>query len=294
MKFQTSFNQFVDRFQNKQTTTWASSLAFYTALSLAPLLVLFLVVSSQLSPGLQEIFLQEVHSLMGPVAATTIVMIMQNAKDRPDLMSFSGLISVATLLLSASLIFGELRSALNSIFDNDVPAEDVPFGRATWLFIKARVLQMGLVLGFLFIIIVSLVASTIISSTFAGVTGALSTVFNMIASMIIYVFLFSILFHYLPEKKLPWKRSIQGGLITSALFLVGKELIGLYLGQSAISSSYGAAGSLVVLLAWVYYSALIIFIGAHISFMLHSEERNRIFIKTLDPKKIATGQISHA
>lgn len=272
MNILTQVGKFVDRFQEKQTMTWASSLAFYTALSLAPLLVLFLIVSSQLSSELQETFLSEIKSLMGGEAATAISLIIQNAKSRPDLTSFSGIISIATLLLSASLIFGELRAALNSIFNETVVPEPMSFIKASLLFLKARIFQMGLVLGFLFIIIVSLVASTVISSAIGHQTNTIGFIANVCASMAIYVFLFSVLFHYLPNKKLPWKRSVQGGFITAALFIVGKELIGLYLGQSAISSSYGAAGSLVMLLAWVYYSALIIFIGAHISYMLHAHE----------------------
>jgi membrane protein len=209
---------------------------------------------------------------MGSEAASTIVLILQNAKSRPDLMSFSGLISIATLLLSASLIFGELRAALNTIFEKEAPSEDLSFKQATWCFLRARFLQMGLVLGFLFIVIVSLVASTVISTTIKYAPNSFGVVVNILTSAGIYIFLFSILFHFLPEKRLPWKRSVQGGILTSFLFIIGKELIGLYLGHSALSSSYGAAGSLVVLLAWVYYSALIIFVGAHLSYVLHQIE----------------------
>lgn len=273
MEIRKNIALFIDRFAEKKTTTWASSLAFYTALSLAPLLVLFLIVSSQLSPDLQQNFLAEIHSLMGVEAANTMTSILQNAKSRPDLSSFSGIISLATLLLSASLIFGELRSALNSIFHVEAVTDDISFFKATWLFIQARIFQMGLVLGFLFIIIVSLVASTIIASAVGGSAGKVGVAVNILASTGIYIFLFSVLFHFIPEKRLPWKRSVQGAVITAFLFIIGKELISIYLGHSAISSSYGAAGSLVVLLAWVYYSAMIIFVGAHISYMLHSQDK---------------------
>jgi len=283
LKIKTAIGNFVDRFQQKQTMTWASSLAFYTALSLAPLLVLFLIVSSQLSSDLQKNFLSQIHSLMGSEAATAVELIVQNAQAHPNLMSVSGLASLATLLLSASLIFGELRAALDSIFDEVPAAEPTTFLKSVGLFIKARVFQMGLVLGFLFIVIVSLMASTLISSTLGQTSNTFGVILNICASGAIYVFLFSVLFHYLPDKRLPWKRSVQGGLITAVLFLVGKELIGLYLGQSALSSSYGAAGSLVVLLAWVYYSALIIFVGAHISFMLHAKEYQQKIITIPQP-----------
>lgn len=273
MNFKDNVKYLSDRFQKKFTTTWASSLAFYTSLSLAPLLILFLIVTSQLNPQLQQLFINQINLLMGENAATAIVAILESAKSRPDLISFSGFISLATLLFSASLIFGELRAALNLIFENPVTQDEFSFWQTTWFFFKARFFQMGLVLGFLFIIIVSLIVSTFISSTFTGAT-ALDAVVNISASYLIYIFLFSILFHYVPQTCLPWKRSIQGGAITSFLFIIGKELIGIYLGNSAFSSSYGAAGSLVVLLVWVYYSAIIIFVGAHISFMLHEKEQD--------------------
>lgn len=192
---------------------------------------------------------------------------------RPDLMSLSGIIGILTLLISASLIFGELRSALNFIFDVEEDKNDYHFLESFWLFLKVRVFHMGLVLGFLFIMIVSLIISTIISATLTQQGTPLSTTMNVAASAALYIILFSVLFHYLPEKRTSWKRSFQGGAITALLFVIGKEVIGFYLGHGAISSTYGAAGSILVLLAWVYYTALIIFVGAHISFILHSHAK---------------------
>lgn len=273
MKFKTLFLTFVDRFVEKKTTTWAASLAYYTALSLAPLLMLFLLLSSQFSYDLKKSFLSEVHALMGNEAAMGIELIIQNAKSRPDLMSTSGIIGILTLLVSASLIFGELRSALNFIFDVDVDINDYPFLKSFWIFLKVRFFHMGLVLGFLFIMIVSLMVSTLISATLTQQDTPLSAVMNVVMSAALYIILFSVLFHYLPEKRTSWKRSFQGGAITALLFVIGKEVIGFYLGHGAISSTYGAAGSILVLLAWVYYSALIIFVGAHISFILHSHAK---------------------
>lgn len=273
MKITTLASTFIDRFQDKKTTTWAASLAYYTALSLAPLLMLFLLLSSQFSYDLKKSFLSEIHGLMGSDAATAIEQIIENAKSRPDLMSLSGAVSIFTLLLSASLIFGELRSALNFIFDVEESKEDHPFLKSTWIFLRVRILQMGLVLGFLFIMIVSLIASTVITTTLAVHENGFSFFINILTSATLYIVLFAILFHYIPDKRTSWRRSFQGGVITALLFVVGKELIGFYLGHNAISSSYGAAGSILVLLVWVYYISLIIFVGAHTSFILHAQHQ---------------------
>ena len=276
MKFKELIITFGNRFHEKKTTTWAASLAYYTALSLAPLLMLFLLISSQFSYDLKKNFLSQIHSLMGNEAASAIESVIQNAKARPDLMSISGIVGVLTLLLSSSLIFGELRSALNVIFDVEIKDEDHPILHRTWLFVKVRIFQMGLVLGFLFIMIVSLVISTVITSTVTIAGSPVMTAINILTSAVLYIMLFAILFHFLPEARPSWRRSFQGGAITAFLFVVGKELIGLYLGHSAISSSYGAAGSFLVLLAWVYYTTLIIFVGAHVSFVLHSQRINQV------------------
>ncbi len=275
MTAKTLLNTFIDRFLAKKTTTWAASLAYYTALSLAPLLMLFLLLSSQLSYDLKQNFLNEIVGLMGSDASTAMELIMENAKSRPDLMSLSGAVGVLTLLLSASLIFGELRAALNFIFDVEEKKEDYPFWQSAWIFLRVRILQMGLVLGFLFIMIVSLIASTLITATLAVHENAFSFLINILTSSSLYIFLFAILFHYIPEKRISWRRSFQGGIITALLFVIGKEVIGFYLGHGAISSSYGAAGSILVLLAWVYYISLIIFVGAHISFILHAQYQLR-------------------
>jgi membrane protein len=178
------------------------------------------------------------------------------------------------LLLSASLIFGELKTALNQILlkKNEAPPE-----MSGWQvfshFIKSRILHIGFALSFIFIMVVSLTVSSVISATFS-VYKDFYRVLNIGVSFVFYVGAFSLLFRYLPDKKIYWKNCIHGGLITAVLFVIGKELIGLYLGNSAIGSAYGAAGSIIVLLVWVYYSSLITFVGAHVSSLLFWQEKN--------------------
>jgi membrane protein len=264
------FSDFVDNFQKTRTTTLAASLAFYTALSLAPILILFVTISANLDSHLQQLFLLQVGDVVGPDAALTFKFILENAKLRPDLSSISGIAGLATLMFSAGLIFGQLRIALNDIFCiPPEPPHQQPWWMNVWGFVRENIFQVGLALGFEFLMIVSLGVSTVISATAVFSENVIFMVtLNIIVSGLIYMGLYIMLFRYIPGGHLPWTQSFEGGALTAFLFLIGKELIGAYLGNSAVGSAYGAAGSIVVLLVWVYYSALITFIGAHISFLL--------------------------
>ncbi len=264
LSFRKFIDVFIDRFIICHTTTWAASLAFYTSLSLAPLVILFVTFSSQLSPQLQKSFVGEATYLVGPRAGETIAMIIQNAKARSDLSSVSGVFGLITLLLSASFVFGELRAALDQMFDiKRINAKRRTFIQVTHGYFKVYIFQMGLAFSFLFIMIVSLVISTALSATIYSENAQFKIVLNILLSLFFYMGLFTLLFHYIPSEHLTWRRGWQAGILTSFLFVSGKEAIGLYLGNSALNSTYGAAGSIVVLLAWVYYSAVILFVGAH-------------------------------
>ncbi len=262
---------FFAKFSKDDTTTLAASLAFYTALSLAPLLILFVTISSQLNDHLQNNFVTEAQGLVGPDAAKTIEMIVDNAKNRPDLTSFANIMGILTLLISASLIFGQLRMTLNRIFDAEPKSpKDESFLQMCWRYVHERFFHVGLALSFIFILIVSLLVSSMVSMMVHQSHQAfLIVAANILLNIFLYILLFTLLFRYMPDQHLPWKRAVQGGTLTSILFVVGKELIGLYLGNSALGSSYGAAGSVIVLLVWVYYSALITFVGAQVSWLLH-------------------------
>lgn len=254
--------------------TLAASLAFYTTLSLAPILILFVTISAHLDNHLQQAFLLQVKDIVGEDAALTFNLIFENAKLRPDLSSISGVGGVLTLMLSAGLIFGQMRDALNEIFHTQSkPLEQSPVWKTLWLFIKTNFFQSGLALGFIILMIISLGVSAFLSATALFLDNAfLINILNIAVSGLIYVGLYTMLFRFVPRRHLPWKQSFKGGFLTALLFLVGKELIGVYLGNSAVGSAYGAAGSFVLLLVWVYYSALIVLIGAHISFLLTKKE----------------------
>lgn len=256
------------RFDVHQTSTFAASISFYTALSMAPLLIIFISVSSHFSVNLLENFISQVHGLIGPDAAAGFELVVQNANERPDLASTSGIFGILTLLFSASLIFGELKTALNHILFKKIEAvPEMTTWQMVFHFLKSRILHIGFALSFIFLMVVSLTISSLISATFSSYQE-FYRILNIGVSFFFYIGIFSLLFRYLPDRKIFWRNSFHGGIITALLFVLGKELIGLYIGNSAIGSAYGAAGSIIVLLLWVYYSSLITFVGAHVSALL--------------------------
>ena len=263
------FSRFSAKFLRDETTTLAASLAYYTALSLAPLLILFVAISSRLSDQLQAEFLEQARALVGDDGAETLEIVITGAKTRADLTSLAGVIGLFTLLVSASLIFGQLRLALNRIFE----VQRQPDGLhgllgVLWRLLSERLAHIGIALVFIVSLIVSLTASSVLSSSIAAQHFQLAFLLNISISLAFYCFSFTLVFRYLPDRRQPWRAAFQGGVVTSLLFEIGKAVIGIYLGNSAIGSAYGAAGSLIVLLVWVYYSTLITFVGAQVSSIL--------------------------
>lgn len=265
---------FADRFTECHTMTWAASVAFYTCFSLAPLIMISLTLVANIGLELQQAFLREVNNLVGPVAAEAVQAIVQNAKERTDLISMAGVVGSVTLILSAGLIFGEMRSALTVIMGNKEQPEDLSILKATLAYLKNRLFHIGLAFGFIFAMMVSLIVSTVLTTVVRiGLidNGEGAFLLNIAISLVLYIVLFTGIFHFLPVPRFPLRAATFAGLITALLFVIGKELVGLYLGSSSITSSYGAAGSIVVLLAWVYYSTLIVFIGGHTIYVWRKE-----------------------
>ena len=227
---------------------------------------MFVTFAAKISEDLQRDFVEQVQNLVGANAAVAVQTVITGAKTRPDLTSIAGAFGVLTLLISASLFFGELRTALNRIFEvAPRPRRFSGIGGIAWTVLTDQILHITFALMFIFAVIVSLLVSSFISAAIDDEIRAIALLLNVIVSSVFYVALFTCTFRYLPDRHQPWKRALRGGAFTSVLFVLGKELIGIYLGKSALGSAYGAAGSVVVLLAWVYYSTLITFIGAQLS-----------------------------
>lgn len=248
--------------------TQAAALAYYTAFSLAPLLLLTIYTVARINVGLQVSLIAQVRGLVGEQAGEALdVMItgLSRLHDPYDLNSLAGWTGVAALAVSASGIFAQLQTALNAIFETPTQsAEDRSWFAEVRIYVMRRIVSFGMVLAFVFISIVSLLVSSALSLvTLKGF--ALGKALDTLLSLSVFSLLFCTIFKWMPDCKIRFRAALAGGLITSLLFDFGKTLIGLYLGRTAVGSAYGAAGSLIVLLVWVYYSSLIVFLGAAIT-----------------------------
>lgn len=242
----------------------AAALAYYTLLSIAPLVV-FAVAVAGLAFGEDAArgqISQQISAVVGEQAGQSIEGIARNAH-APAAGVLSSLVGLIVLLFGASGVFGELQSSLNAIWE----VEPKP-GRGLLGIIKDRFFSFTMVLGVAFLLLVSLLLSAAIAAFGHFLAGAMPggealwTVLNTLISLAIITVLFALIFKVVPDAEIRWHDVWVGGAVTALLFTIGKLLIGLYLGKSSLTSSYGAAGSLVALIVWVYYSSQIVFLGA--------------------------------
>jgi membrane protein len=241
-----------------------AALAYYTIFSIPPLLMLLIGMASLVfgREAVEGRIVGTIQGLIGAGGAAAIQDMLRNAHA-----SGHGLIATVigfvTLLLGASGVVSSLKDALNTIWE----IEPKP-GRGVLAFLKDYIFSMSLALAAGFLLLVSLAVSAALAAlgdylgrVLPGGAGVWGTV-NVVLSVLVIGFLFAVLFKYLPSARVAWKDVLLGGLFTSVLFTVGETLIGLYLGRTKVGSAFGAAGSLVVILVWVYYSSMILFFGA--------------------------------
>jgi membrane protein len=243
----------------------AASLAYYTALSLAPL-VLLLVGVVGLVLDRQQVAGQlttQLEGLMGPAGRDLITSIL--AATSPQGGAVATVIGLITLFIGATAVFGELQATMNLIWEVQ-PAPTSGVWAGIWGWLRERIFSLALVFALAFLLLVSLVISAALASAAALFQGPeqalLSRVLELAVSLLVLTFVFALFFKYVPDAEISWRDVWLGGLLTAVLFTLGKTAIGVYLGRASVGSAYGAAGSMVVLLVWVYYSALILFFGA--------------------------------
>ncbi len=258
-KIKSFIQQLLNNFNRHQVLTLSAALAFYTALSLAPLLLITLSVVGLLGGKSQLHLLEQIRSVLGDPASAAVTTVIDNAQQRPHLGSLAGIAGIVILLFSASSVFAQLQFSLNTIWDCQTQTS-----ASWWVLIRRRLLSIGMVISFGFLALVSLLVSAVLSYVLTN-DGEIWEIVNLLVTLMVFTIAFAMIFKFLPDANIPWKDSLYGGLTTAVLFALGKSLIGIYLGHSAIGSAYGAAGSLIVLLAWVYYSAIIVFTGAEIT-----------------------------
>ena len=246
----------LDKFLDDDVLTLSAALSFYTLLSFAPLMVLAVWATSLIGPGAEEAMLGQISALAGGDARMAAQAVIDSANKHPSLGSMAGIIGIVISIVGATTVFAQLQSSLNRIWGiTSQPSNAI----LSWL--RRRVLSVGVIAAIVFVLVVSLLASSALGLLLTR-NGAWWDVINQVISTIVFAALFTLLFRYLPDARLPWRRAAWGGLVTAVLFGLGKWLIGFYLSRGDVGGAYGAAGSLVVLLVWVYYSSTIFFIGA--------------------------------
>ena len=240
-----------------------AAIAYYTVTSLAPILIIVIAIAGLFfgQDAARGAISDEVGGLMGHQGAAVLQDIVKNASN-PSTGSIAGLIGIVTLLITASGTFGEIQSALNMIW------RAKPEGTTVSRLVRARLVSLGLVATLGFLLLVSLV----ISSAITGFTrtidqhlpfgGLITRTVSTVISFMLIAVLFAAIYKALPDRELRWRDVVIGSAVTSFLFTVGKVLISLYLGSSSMASSYGAAGGLIILFVWVYYTSQIFLLGA--------------------------------
>ena len=243
-----------------------AALAYYTLFSLAPLLMIVVAVASLVfgEQAAQGQIADEIKGLVGDKGADAIQAILQNAGARKSSGVVATVIGITTLLFGASGVFGELQDALNTIWG----VKPKP-GRGILGIVRSRFFSFAMVLGIVFLLLVSLVVSAALAAfgKFGGgtVPTPLFHIVDLVVSIVVVAVLFATIFKILPDVRIAWRDVWIGAFATSVFFTFGKILIGLYLGRSSVGSAFGAAGSLVVVLVWIYYSAQILFLGAELT-----------------------------
>jgi membrane protein len=243
----------------------AASLAYYTALSLAPLLLLLVGLTGMVL-GREQVAGQlaaQLESLMGPAGRELVNSILTTTS--PEGGTWAAVVGLVTLVIGATAVFGELQATMNLIWEvQPAPTGGAWAGIRAWC--KERVFSLAIVFALAFLLLVSLVVSAALAGAAALFWGPaqtlLSRLLEIAVSLLVLTLGFSLLFKYVPDAEIRWRDVWLGGIMTAVLFTLGKTAIGYYLGYASVGSAYGAAGSMVVLLVWVYYSALIVFFGA--------------------------------
>ena len=261
----TYVKQVFKEFEGDDILKYSASLAYYTVFSLAPLLIVIISVCGVLfgKEAIEGQLYGQMKGLVGPQAAAQVQESIKNIHLTGNSF-FASVISIIVLIIGATGIFGEIQDSLNKIWGLRIKTH-----KTWWKLILTRLLSFSLILSIGFVMMVSLLLNALISA-FGRFLGRYFSEFSVIfiqitdgvLTFVITTFLFSLMFKMLPDAKIKWKDVLIGGLITSIFFTLGKLGIGYYLGRSDLATVYGAAGSIMIIMVWVYYSSVILYLGA--------------------------------
>jgi membrane protein len=288
----------VGRFIDDDAMTMAAALAYYTTFSMAPLLLIVIAIAGLIfgRDVVQQQITSQVHGLIGAGAATQVGAMMQNASEHSKTGVLSAVLGFLALLFGATGAFTQLQSSLDRIWR----VKPDPQAGGIKNFLGQRVLSLGMILAIAFLLMVSLALSAALSAFGAFISSYLPQGFSapvlqllgQLGSLVVIATMFAAMFKVLPDAKINWRQAWSGAIITAVLFSAGKYLIGVYLGHSSTASAYGAAGSLVLIVLWVYYSSLILLLGAEFTVV-----RTEAQVGAIQPKagavKVHVEEVEH-
>ena len=247
-----------------------AAIAYYTTFSLAPLLIIVIALAGLVfgQEAARGEIVSQLSGLVGEGGAKAVEGLLESA-NHPDTSVFASILGVLTLLLGATSVFAELQSALDRIWR--APAIQQPSG--VLLLLRSRLLSFGMVVALGFLLLVSLVVGAALTALGrwgetifpAGLTAL--QVLNMVVAFAVTTLLFAFAYRILPRARIAWSDVWVGSIVTAMLFTLGKYLISLYIGKAGVTSGFGAAGSFIVILVWVYYSAQIFLLGAEFTWV---------------------------
>ncbi len=279
------FENLITKIDEHEIFVMSSALAYATALALAPFILIILSLISFLDQDLQRKFAIDLTTSFGGEVGSAVKSIMQNVDTHPQLSGLSGIIGFVILIISASAIFTHLRIALDKINEYTLPADQNNFMG----YLRNKFWSLGLVLGFAFLSIASMLVTALITVFYPNGEGLFWHGMSFIVNFFLFTALFTSIFRFIPSEKLDWRHSLFSGAVSTVFYLIGKSLISLYLGKAGLGSPYGAAGSLIVFLAWVYYTALTLLLSYEIcrNILFLNDKKNQPIGKPPVSAKIA-------
>jgi membrane protein len=249
----------VNGFSDDELMTRAAALAFFAALSFAPVLLLLVWIISMLHAGWQDQLSGALASVVGSKAAEALDGVIKSAKEHPRLGDIAGVIGLGVTIFGASAVFAQLQGTLDRVWR----VKPKP-GAAVTAWLRARGRAFALLGGLAFVLVVSFIVSAIIQTVIRG-DGTVAKVIEYAVSVFVFIGAFGIMYKVLPDAVIDWGDAVIGAVLTTVLFLAGKFVIGLYIEHSNVGGAYGPAGAFVILLTWMYYSSLIVLMGAELT-----------------------------
>jgi membrane protein len=250
---------------NDKAPRLGAALAYYAIFSIAPLLVIAIAIAGMVlgEEAAQGQISAQVQNLVGTQGGEAVETMVKSA-NKPGAGTIGSALGIGMLLFGAAALFGQLQDALNTIWE----VQPKP-GRGAWGFVRDRFLSLTMVLGVAFLLLVSLIVSSALAAvgTLLGdwQTGTVGLIVTTSLDVVVVTVLFALIYKYLPDAVIAWRDVWFGAAVTAVMFSLGKFLIGLYLGRAGVGSAYGAAGSLAVLLVWLYYASQIFLFGAELT-----------------------------